>query len=77
MGIGDEHVGPADWFDEWLALDQVPREGAPGAGPDDRARGRPAGVSFAYLRRLEFDDGFSVPPHYLTPRMDVPLVPSP
>ena len=38
--------------------------------PDfDRAR------AFAYLRRLQFDDGFSVPLHYLTPGMQVPLVP--
>jgi protocatechuate 4,5-dioxygenase beta chain len=21
VGIGDAHVGPADWFDEWLALE--------------------------------------------------------
>jgi len=22
VGIADEHVGPADWFDEWLAMEQ-------------------------------------------------------
>ena len=21
VGVGDEHVGPADWFDDWLALE--------------------------------------------------------
>jgi aromatic ring-opening dioxygenase catalytic subunit (LigB family) len=30
---------------------------------------------FAYLDRLELDDGISVPLHYLTPAMQIPVVP--
>src|SRR2546430_7509437 len=30
VGIGDEHIGPADWFDEWLGMAK------------DRAPGHPA-----------------------------------
>ena len=74
VGIGEEHVGPADWYDEWLALTKY------------RVPGHPAlarhlvreGARRARLRvpaRLEFDDGFSVPLHYLNPEMRIPLVP--
>ena len=75
VGIGDEHVGPADWFDEWLALTKFHVKGHPELARTIVREADRLGVSFAYLRRLEFDDGFSVPLHYLTPRMDVPLVP--
>ena len=75
VGIGDEHVGPADWFDEWLALTKFHVKGHPGLARTIVREADRLGVSFAYLRRLEFDDGFSVPLHYLTPLMEVPLVP--
>ena len=29
VGIGAEHVGPADWYDEWLALDKYRIPGHP------------------------------------------------
>src|SRR5256885_614822 len=34
VGIGEEHVGPADWFDEWLGMgeDRVPGHPAPARG---------------------------------------------
>jgi aromatic ring-opening dioxygenase catalytic subunit (LigB family) len=75
VGIGDEHVGPADWFDEWLALPKYRVKGHPELARTIVREGARMGTAFAYLRRLEFDDGFSVPLHYLTPAMQVPLVP--
>jgi aromatic ring-opening dioxygenase catalytic subunit (LigB family) len=75
VGIGEEHVGPADWFDEWLALGKFHVKGHPELARTIVREADRLGVSFAFLRRLEFDDGFSVPLHYLTPRMDVALVP--
>lgn len=75
VGIGAEHVGPADWFDDWLGLETFRVKGHPDlarAIVNDGARRR---TMFAYLRQLEFDDGFSVPLHYLNPDMQVPLVP--
>ena len=30
VGIGAEHVGPADWYDEWLALAKYRIPGHPG-----------------------------------------------
>ena len=34
-----------------------------------------AGLGFAYLRKMQFDDGVSVPMHYLNPSGAIPLVP--
>jgi protocatechuate 4,5-dioxygenase beta chain len=75
VGIGAEHVGPADWFDEWLALPKYTVKGHPDLARTIVREGARLGTAFAYLRRLQFDDGFSVPLHYLTPDMQVPLVP--
>jgi len=75
VGIGEEHVGPADWYDEWLALPKYRVPGHPGLARCIVREGGRLGMMFAYLRQMEFDDGFSVPLHYLTPDMRVPLVP--
>ena len=75
VGIADEHVGPADWYDEWLAL---PKYRVPGHAALARHlvhEGARRRIAFAYLRKMEFDDGFSVPLHYLNPEMRIPLVP--
>jgi aromatic ring-opening dioxygenase catalytic subunit (LigB family) len=75
VGIGAEHVGPADWYDEWLDMKKY-RVG----GHADLARfivneGARRRLALAYLREMQFDDGFSVPLHYLDPEMTTPLVP--
>jgi protocatechuate 4,5-dioxygenase beta chain len=76
VGIADEHVGPADWYDEWLGMPTKYR--VPGHSRlarylvNEGARRR---LAFASLRDMHFDDGFSVPLHYLTPHMATPLVP--
>src|SRR3989475_9140440 len=41
VGIADAHVGPADWFDEWLGMEQYRVAGEAGARPLSRNRGRP------------------------------------
>ena len=75
VGIGAEHVGPADWYDEWLAL---PKYSIPGHSAlarhlvNEAARRR---LALAYLRDMQFDDGVSVPMHYLNPEGDIALVP--
>jgi protocatechuate 4,5-dioxygenase beta chain len=75
VGIGAEHVGPADWYDEWLALAKYR---IPGHAPlarylvNEGARRR---LAFSYLREMQFDDGVSVPMHYLNPEGDIALVP--
>src|SRR2546429_7178968 len=75
VGIANAHVGPADWFDEWLAMEQyrVP-------GHADLARflvneAARRGVALAWLRQMQFDDGISVPTHYLNPDARFRLIP--
>jgi aromatic ring-opening dioxygenase catalytic subunit (LigB family) len=75
VGIGSEHVGPADWYDEWLALEKYRIPGHPRLARyivDEGARRR---LAFAYLRQMQFDDGVSVPMHYLNPTGAISLVP--
>jgi aromatic ring-opening dioxygenase catalytic subunit (LigB family) len=76
VGIADEHVGPADWYDEWLGMTtkyRVPgHSGLARYLVNEGARRR---LAFAYLRDMQFDDGFSVPLHYLTPQMKTRFVP--
>jgi protocatechuate 4,5-dioxygenase beta chain len=75
VGIGDEHVGPADWYDEWLALGKYRIPGHPGLARYIVNEGARRRIAFSYLREMQFDDGFSVPMHYLNPFNAIPLVP--
>jgi aromatic ring-opening dioxygenase catalytic subunit (LigB family) len=75
VGIGAEHVGPADWYDEWLALDKYRIPGHPALARHIVNEGARRRIAFAYLREMQFDDGFSVPMHYLNPTGAVALVP--
>jgi aromatic ring-opening dioxygenase catalytic subunit (LigB family) len=75
VGTGEEHVGPADWFDEWLAVPKYRVRGRQDLACAIVREGARLGVMFAYLDRLELDDRISVPLHYLTPAMQIALVP--
>ena len=75
VGIGDVHTGPADWYDEWLALDKYRIPGHPGIARHIVNEGARRRLAFAYLREMQFDDGVSVPMHYLNPSSSIRLVP--
>jgi len=75
VGIGAEHVGPADWYDEWLALEKYRIPGHPALARYLVTEGARRRLAFAYLRDMQFDDGVSVPMHYLNPECDIALVP--
>jgi aromatic ring-opening dioxygenase catalytic subunit (LigB family) len=75
VGIGAEHVGPADWYDEWLALAKYRIPGHPDLARYLVNEGARRRLAFAYLRDMQFDDGVSVPMHYLNPEGRIPLVP--
>jgi len=75
VGIGAEHVGPADWYDEWLALSKYRIPGHPALARHLVSEGARRRLALSYLRRMEFDDGVSVPMHYLNPTSSIPLVP--
>ncbi len=75
VGIGEEHVGPADWFDEWLAMEKYRVPGHPGLARWLVNLGARRGLMLAFLREMQFDDGISVPVHYLNPDGRFRLVP--
>jgi len=75
VGIGAEHVGPADWYDEWLALEKYRILGHPALARYLVNEGARRRLALAYLRDMQFDDGVSVPMHYLNPEGDIALVP--
>src|SRR5688500_5449121 len=76
VGIGELHVGPADWYDEWLARREKYRvPGRAGLARHIVNEGARRGVSFAFLREMQFDDSISVPTCYLNPDMNIPMVP--
>jgi protocatechuate 4,5-dioxygenase beta chain len=75
VGIGEEHVGPADWFDEWLAMEKYRVPGHPGLARWLVNHGARRGLMLAFLREMQFDDGISVPVHYLNPDGRFRLVP--
>jgi protocatechuate 4,5-dioxygenase beta chain len=75
VGIGALHLGPADWYDEWLALEKYRIPGHPGLARHLVREGARRRLALAYLREMQFDDGFSVPMHYLNSGGEVPLVP--
>ena len=75
VGIGEEHVGPAEWFDEWLAMEQFRVPGHAALARWIVNEGARRGLPFAYLRQMQFDDGISVPMHYLNPEGAIALVP--
>ena len=75
VGIADRWSGPAEWFRDWI---NVPDYEV--AGHRELARhivresGR-RGFNLAFSDKLLFDDNWSVPLKFLTPKYDVPLVP--
>jgi len=75
VGIGADHEGPADWYDEWLALAKYRIPGHPALARYIVNEGARRRLALAYLRQMQFDDGVSVPMHYLNPTSSIPLVP--
>src|SRR5262249_59075364 len=62
VGIGEEHVGPADWFDEWLAMEKYRVPGHPGLARWVVNEGARRGLMLAFLGGREVDGGTPVPP---------------
>ena len=75
VGVGDEHVGPADWFDEWLAMEKYHVPGHSSLARFIVNESARHGLALAHLRDMQFDDGISVPTHYLNPDGKFRLIP--
>lgn len=75
VGTAERWQGPAPWFKDWV---NVPDYNVAGHRDLARTLVREAAadrVNFAFSDKLMFDDNFSVPLLYLTPKYDIPLVP--
>lgn len=76
IGIGAQHVGPADWYDKWLAREDKYRvPGLPALARHIVNEGARRRLSLAFLQEMQFDDGISVPTCYLNPDMAIPTIP--
>lgn len=76
VGIGEQHVGPADWYDQWLARKEKYRvRGCPALARHIVNEGARRGLALAFLREMQFDDSISVPTCYLNPDMTIPMIP--
>ena len=74
MGMGDEYEGPIEDPD-WL---KIPRTTIPGA-PELSQRiiaDVMQTVDVAYAQEWKMDHGMMVPLHFLTPKMDLPVIPA-
>jgi len=75
VGTAARWRGPAEWFRDWINVpDYEVRGERELARHIVRESGR-RGVNLAFSEHLLFDDNWSVPLKFLTPRYDVPLVP--
>jgi aromatic ring-opening dioxygenase catalytic subunit (LigB family) len=71
VGIGEATAGPND-------LTRMPRYNValnPALGVHLRERGIRSGFDLALLQEFEVDHSILVPLHFMTPRMDIPIVP--
>jgi len=75
VGTGERWRGPAEWFRDWVNIPDYEVAGHRQlARTIVRESGR-RGFNLAFSDRLLFDDNWSVPLKFLTPKYDVPLVP--
>ena len=74
MGMSDEYQGPIENPD-WLGIQ---RTTVPGNADLSKRiiEGVMARIDMAYAEEWQFDHGIMVPLHFLTPRYDVPIIPT-
>jgi aromatic ring-opening dioxygenase catalytic subunit (LigB family) len=72
VGRGDGFAGP---IEPWLNIERAVVPGAPALAGAIVEAAYAGGVEPSYAYELEFDHGTMLPLHFLTPAMDVPVVP--
>jgi len=75
IGTAKAWQGPAEWFVDWVSVPPYQVAGDPETAKTLVREGARRGVNFAFADQLLFDDNWSVPLFFLTPRHDIPLVP--
>jgi hypothetical protein len=75
IGTAESWQGPAPWFSDWLNVPPYKLRGHKALAETLIREGASRGVAFRPAESLMFDDNWSVPLKFLTPRYDVALVP--
>ncbi len=75
VGTAESWAGPAPWFSDWLNVPPYKVRGHKALAKTLVREGRERGVSFRSADSLLFDDNWSVPLKFLTPRYDTAFVP--
>jgi len=72
VGRAEHYMGPVE---PWLKIDKAVIKGAPDLATEIVETAYDNGVEPSFAYELEFDHGTMLPLHFLSPRMDRPLVP--
>jgi aromatic ring-opening dioxygenase catalytic subunit (LigB family) len=72
VGRADAYTGPVE---PWLNIQKTSVPGAPALATEIIQAAYAGGFEPSYAYELEFDHGTMVPLHFLTPEMNVPVVP--
>ena len=72
VGRSESYRGP---IEPWLQISKAEIRGDPGLATELLEASYDSGVEPSFAYELEFDHGTMVPLHFLTPRMDRPVVP--
>ncbi len=75
VGTAARWRGPAEWFRDWVNIAPYEVDGNSGLARHIVRDCGKRGFNLAFSDKLEFDDNWSVPLKFLTPKYDVPLVP--
>ena len=75
VGVDETHVGPADWYDEWLALEKFTVKGHAPLARHIVNRAARHGLAMAHKRDMQFDDSISVPQAHLNAQAGRPIIP--
>jgi aromatic ring-opening dioxygenase catalytic subunit (LigB family) len=75
VGTAARWHGPAEWFRDWVNIKPYEVAGNPSLARHLVRDCGKRGINLAFSDKLEFDDNWSVPLKFLTPKYDVPLVP--
>lgn len=72
IGRADKYVGPVE---PWLRIEKTVIPGAAELAEDILSTAYAQGIEPGFAQELAFDHGTMIPLHFLTPAMDVPMVP--
>ena len=72
IGTGQKHTGP---YEPWIGMDQRTLTGHPDLARDLLVAALDEGLPLSFSEELYFGHAELVPLHFLTPKMDIPVIP--